>query len=214
MFGGNLYCMNDADKTELVRLYREDRLGITRLSRQFGVSVRTACNILDRAGVPRVGRSVLSGVADKEDRIVALYSEGQTQGAIGRSVGVGQTTVGRVLRRRGVDVMRNVGARHGNWKGGRHLSGGYFGVRLSNNDPMWVMANSSGYVLEHRLVMARSLGRPLLPGETVHHVNGDKTDNRLENLQLRFGNHGKGGVLRCRACGSNDIEHAELATVE
>lgn len=98
------------------------------------------------------------------------------------------------------------------WKGGKPVrtANGYYRVWISRNDPLVSMATkgSKGQltVLQHRLAMARHLGRPLLKSETVHHINGDRLDNRIENLQLRNNNHGKGQQFKCLDCGSHNVE--------
>jgi hypothetical protein len=67
------------------------------------------------------------------------------------------------------------------WRGGRSIDRkGY--VRIHSPEHPNKMAR--GYVMEHRLVMEKVMGRYLLKSETVHHKNGVKDDNRIENLEL------------------------------
>lgn len=61
------------------------------------------------------------------------------------------------------------------------------GSRYTTREGYVFLKRDDGRVqAEHRYVMEQSLGRPLAKGETVHHINGVRDDNRLENLEVWF----------------------------
>lgn len=77
------------------------------------------------------------------------------------------------------------GSESHNWNGGKiKTSSGYI-IIYNKKHPR---ANKSGYVFEHLLVMEDKLKRVIKKEEVVHHINGDKTDNRIENLRLFHSN--------------------------
>lgn len=116
--------------------------------------------------------------------------------------------------------MARLGVKHHNWKGGRYLNDRGYVLILRPDHPN---SRKDGYILEHRFVMSQALGCPLQSGEIVHHKNGDKIDNRLENLQVttqpahtesRWQNgklsehHIQRSVIECPECGTEQSHYA------
>ena len=69
------------------------------------------------------------------------------------------------------------------------MDDGYWTIKIDKDAPYCKMCSSIGYVREHRYLMAKHLKRILTSSEIVHHLNGIRTDNRLENLTLTTRGH-------------------------
>jgi len=159
---------------------------------------------------------------EKEQQVVADYLSGMSLEDLEAKHGKGQYAIRAAVRRAG-HKLRDHGAQRRRIREGEaariallyrdglsKTDGGYILQYVERPSPFESMITRSGYVMQHRLVMAMHLGRPLLTSESVHHINGDRTDNRIENLQLRQGKHGTGTVMCCADCGSQRIVHREL----
>ncbi len=129
-----------------------------------------------------------------------LYlDEYYSMGGIALKTGIGLDTVHYYLKKLGLSrtlsQSRRLGIELGriahpcmekswNWENGKSRNEhGYILIKLPANSPFFCMTNY-GYIREHRLIMAEYLKRPLDKNELVHHINGNRKDNRLRNLAL------------------------------
>lgn len=146
------------------------------------------------------------------EEIVRRHADGETITGIAESMRVHNPRIEEALRSAGVEPRKwSWGSNHPRWRGGRRVEGrnGYVRITLDRDDP-YRPYTEKGEILEHRYVMMCALGRPLLATETVHHVDGDRQNNDLENLELRQGAHGQGVRFVCNSCGSHDVTPRRL----
>ena len=121
----------------------------------------------------------------KVQRIYQLFESGSMISEIVKDVGTNRESVRKYLlqkytpRQKRAIVRSNIrwlkGQDSPNWKGGRETTkDGYVVLWLSRKEK----------ILEHRRVMEEHLSRKLKRNEVIHHINGNNSDNRLDNLQL------------------------------
>ncbi len=135
------------------------------------------------------------------DTVRAMAEAGATLDSIGAAVGTTKNRVRQYLTKHGIErpdwrnpppgshsMSRRVeGELNSQWNGGRTIDkDGYVLLWMAGHPE----ANRHGQVREHRIVMAQTLGRPLLPTEVVDHMNSVTSDNRPENLRL-FASNGE-----------------------
>ena len=177
---------------ELKRAYIDEGRTLKEMCLYIGVANEiTARKILNERGIStnanaRKKNATLHGMSEDEFKVYLEkeYQSGKTLGEIGKQLGVCSSCIRKYfvkyrIPRRGKNDY--VGELNHNWKGGRRKTDhGYILVTCPKRDN----CHKNGTMYEHQIVMENHIGRRLKKGEVVHHINGDKTDNRIENLLL------------------------------
>jgi hypothetical protein len=144
-------------------------------------------------------------------KVKSLYEGGMTLAEVAAATGRAEATIMQLVNNAQISRAGIVGPGGPHWMGGKWKDRqGYVQAWVADDDLMACMRVGT-YVPEHRLVMARKLGRPLLKTETVHHIDGNRANNSPANLQLRQGKHGNGTAMVCLDCGSHNIGHRKLS---
>jgi len=163
-------------KEFLLNLYVGEKKSLREIGLLIGKSPRQVCRYLKQFNIKARNPSFVKG---SKTRLGAILSQ-ETKDKISRGH-TGKKLTSEHREKVIKTLNHRVGAGNGGWKGGVFINPkGYRYLRMAGHPNV----QSNGYVPEHRFVMEQHLGRLLGRFEHVHHINGNKSDNRVENLEL------------------------------
>lgn len=184
----------EISREEIEKLYVNTLESGEKVAKRLGISYKTFVRVLKLHNIKVKGRiSSHPKLRDKKWVYHQYFDLKKSVKTIADEIGVTRGRVHSVIHSLGYELRTNkegmrlkypegrFGERASNWKGGKKkTSSGYLMIYKPNHPT----AKITGYVMEHRLVMEQKLGRILTKDEIVHHKNGNKQDNTVENLEV------------------------------
>lgn len=190
----NTVASQESDAANEILRLRDNGFSVHEITLKTGRSLGSVYRVLQKSPLHRHARctTYISRSRFDEKAAAALYSSGLSLHAVSGRLNCPVHWVRAAIFQAG--IMRKPldsfnGGRPHNKKHekGKMNANGYRIVWINKSDPMWPMTHGGkrpGYIGEHRLVMARHLGRCLKPWEIVHHKDHVRSHNWIENLEL------------------------------
>ena len=172
------YCFT---RETLLTLHYKDNLSVTEIAKIYNCNRDTVRFAMKRFGIVPRGKIKKPMSDDLKSNLITLYIEQKlSTREIGKILGCSHDYVSDKLKEIGVTVDDRLTAlqseRNPSWKNGKTTKNGY--VQISSKT---ICAKRK---FEHQIVMENFIGRELHENEVVHHIDGNKTNNNINNLAL------------------------------
>jgi transposase-like protein len=177
--------LTDEEKEQILQEYDRTKI-VAVTARRVGVSEQQVRHYLKKQDIELTGYRETA--CWKNRHLVREMAEnGCSYSEIAREVGTNHHRVKEHFERYNLPYRfdQSIPENNSKWRGGERIDKDGYVLVLEHDHPN---ANRHGYVRKHRKVMSEDLGRPLKDHEVVHHIDGDKKNNHIDNLRLYSSN--------------------------